>query len=94
MREERKAARKARLERARSALRDEAAGIVEDFLESGHAESLRDCLDEIEDLKVVESLQKPAERCASAIRGLLRELKSVPDEREETWAARNLPPED
>jgi|GEM_PF-2171877 len=29
----------------------------------------------------------------SDVRNLLRELKSVPDERPETWAARNLPPE-
>lgn len=94
MRADRKAERKARMEQARSALRDEAAGIVEDFVADGRASALEDCLDDIEDLKVIESLQRPAERCASAIRSLLRELKSVPDERAETWAARNLPPED
>jgi len=92
--EERKAARKARIAKAQAALQDDAAETVEDFVSSGRAEMLMDCLEDIEELQTVSQLSQPAERCASAIRTLLRSLKSVPDEREETWAARNLPPED
>lgn len=92
--EERKAARKARMETALAALKDDAIETVEDFVGSGFAGTLEGCLPEVEELQAIPSLQNPAERCVRAIRVLLAALKSVPDERAETWAERNLPPPD
>jgi hypothetical protein len=93
-REARKAARKARMALAMAAAQDDAIETVEEFISDGHAASLETALTAIDELSLIPHINGPAGQASKAIKLLLRALKSVPDEREETWAERNLPPQD